>query len=208
MCVLVTFSHLINIQCGYCHDLWCACQTLIRVCGVGIIRCCVVEQGSPELMAITGYTAPYSTVSVLVSSTQEQLWPYFGLQLKVLTCSYWDGQHDVHALPVFLWPIFGQLTSCCFYIYFCVFQHWLDPMKPIKKQVKSECGYTTIVTDDGLFVLPVIIYIIYLLGKAGDFSFRFRVKLYPVSSTYIFDEVTRYIDCVCHMCWYLKIPTY
>lgn len=43
--------------------------------------------------------------------------------------------------------------------------HWLDPMKAIKKQVKT---------------------------RSGDFVFRFRVKLYPVSTTYIFDEVTRY----------------
>ena len=43
---------------------------------------------------------------------------------------------------------------------------------------------------------------LFLLGRSGDFSFRFRVKLYPVSATYIFDEVTRCVyvclcTCVC-----------
>ena len=45
-------------------------------------------------------------------------------------------------------------------------------------------------------------YILHPIGKFGDFSFRFRVKLYPVSPTYIFDEVTRYwvgvIKCMHH----------
>ena len=30
-------------------------------------------------------------------------------------------------------------------------------------------------------------------ARSGDFTFRFRVKLYPVSTTYIFDEVTRQV---------------
>jgi hypothetical protein len=42
-------------------------------------------------------------------------------------------------------------------------QHWLDPYKVIKKQV----------------------------GK-GSYSFRFRVKLYPISPIYLFEEATRY----------------
>jgi hypothetical protein len=41
--------------------------------------------------------------------------------------------------------------------------HWLDPYKLIKKQV----------------------------GR-GSFSFRFRVKLYPISPIYLFEEATRY----------------
>ena len=46
------------------------------------------------------------------------------------------------------------------------FQHWLDPYKVIKKQVSK-----------------------------GSYSFRFRVKLYPVSPIYLFEEATRWA------CW-------
>ena len=41
-------------------------------------------------------------------------------------------------------------------------QHWLDPYKLIKKQVNR-----------------------------GNYSFRFRVKLYPISPIYLFEEATR-----------------
>ena len=44
----------------------------------------------------------------------------------------------------------------------CSPQHWLDPYKVIKKQVSK-----------------------------GSYSFRFRVKLYPVSPIYLFEEATR-----------------
>lgn len=66
-------------------------------------------------------------------------------------------------------------------------QHWLDPMKPIKKQVKGDEVHNFL-KDAGLSVCSFSAIVV----KSGDFSFRFRVKLYPVSTTYIFDEVTRY----------------
>lgn len=67
-------------------------------------------------------------------------------------------------------------VNCCVSL-----QHWLDPVKVIKKQVKSK--WLTTAIRENLMVTSL---------AEGRFNFRFRVKLYPVSVTFLFEEATRY----------------